>query len=321
MRIKGVTRQRRLVSSDQFAPLSNEQFAAILGEIADLLEKRGVNPFRVRAYRRAAGTVRGLSESVWEIDRAEGVAGLMRLPGIGRSLARTLNQLAHSGRLPLWERLRNRDDSASLFTTVPEIGPKLAQRIRSKLGIETLAELEAAARDGRLAQVPGMGGKRVRAVRESLAGRFARCADPSGNRKNRSPNPSSECRQVPVAELLQIDTEYRRLARQNKLPLIAPRRFNPTAGAWLPILRTQRGQRKYTVMYSNTARAHELGTIHDWVVIYANDTRRSCWTVITANYGRLRGRRVVRGREAECKQYYDQQNSPAVQRQLWDVGK
>ena len=76
------------------------------------------------------------------------------------------------------------------------------------------------------------------------------------------------------------------MAKQGKLPRIAPRRFNPTGDAWLPVLHTQRDGRHYTALYSNTARAHELGTTHDWVVIYRDDDQHSgSWTAITASFG------------------------------------
>ena len=63
-------------------PLTNESLADALDEVADLLESQGANPFRVRAYRRAAKTIHGLREPVGDILNAEGVAGLMQLPGI-----------------------------------------------------------------------------------------------------------------------------------------------------------------------------------------------------------------------------------------------
>ncbi len=64
----------------------------------------------------------------------------------------------------------------------------------------------------------------------------------------------------------------------------------------------------FTVRYSNTARAHELGTNRDWVVIYRdNQNGTGQWTVVTAHYGPLQGKRVVRGREAECERYYAEQ--------------
>ena len=277
-------------------PLSNEQLATVLEEVADLLEEQGANPFRVRAYRGAAQTLRHLTEPAHHILKAEGVAGLIKLPSIGRSLAQAINHLTWSHRLPLLARLRGEHAPERLFATVPDIGKGLAQRIHDHLGIETLAELEVAANDGRLAHVPGMGNKRIRAVRESLAGRFK-------PRWHRPVEAREDTEHVPVEELLDVDEAYRRLAATGRLPRIAPRRFNPTGEAWLPVLHTQRGDRHYTALFSNTARAHELGTTHDWVVIYRDDDDHGRWTVITAQYGRLRGHRIVRGREQECARH------------------
>ena len=111
--------------------------------------------------------------------------------------------------------------------------------------------------------------------------------------------------QPPVAELLDVDREYRELAEAGKLPRIAPRRFNPTGEAWLPVLHAHRESRHYTALYSNTARAHELGTTRDWVVIYRDDHGGvGQWTAVTARLGPLRGRRIIRGRERECAVHY-----------------
>jgi putative hydrolase len=189
-----------------------------------------------------------------------------------------------------------------LFETVFGIGPELASRIHAELGIETLAELEAAAYDGRLAQLPGIGQKRIRGIRESLAGRFRRRPNVPEFR------PRAASRNVPgVDELLDVDAEYRQQVARRRLPRIAPMRFNPTGEAWLPILHTVRGDRHYTALYSNTARAHELGTTHDWVVIYRDDrSGDGQWTVITSLLGKLKGKRIIRGREQECLEYYAQ---------------
>ncbi|MCU0981484.1 MAG: helix-hairpin-helix domain-containing protein [Pirellulaceae bacterium] len=293
-------------------PLTNEQVAGELDEVADLLEGHGANSFRVRAYRNAAESIRKLDVAIVQLAEDQGVDGLMQLPAIGRSLAHTLAHLAHSGRLPMLERLHGENAPERLFTTVADIGPKLAQRIHEELGIETLSELSAAAHDGRLARVRGMGGKRVQAVREALAGRFRQGSSPHPAPARREPE---RVEPPPLEELLDIDREYRQLARQGKLPRIAPRRFNPTNEAWLPVLHTEREGRHYTALYSNTARAHELGTTHDWVVIYCDDDQRGgSWTAITASYGPLRGRRVIRGREDECARHYALEAGPATRR-------
>lgn len=280
--------------------MANEKIAACLDETAALLETQGANPFRVRAYRNAAGTVRGLPRPIVSLLEEDGPAGLIRLPTIGRSIARAIEQWVHTGRIPLLERLRGENVAETTFATVPDIGSELARRIHQQLGIETLVELRAAALDGRLGDVAGMGRKRIRAVRESLAGRFALPQPPT------LPPPQHDAAdEVPVAELLEIDAQYRQMAKQNKLPRIAPRRFNPTSAAWLPVLHTERWGRHYTALYSNTARAHEMGTTHDWVVIYRDDDGdHGQWTVITAHYGKLRRHRIIRGREPECSDYY-----------------
>ena len=281
-------------------PLSNQEVAKRLEEVAELLETQEANPYRVRAYRTAAETVRNLKQPLHQLLEAEGLEGLQRLPGIGRSLARAIEQLVWTGRLSLLDQLRGETAPEQILATVPGIGPKLARRIVEELGIDNLADLEAAAYDGRLAQVPGFGPKRLRAVRESLAGRFRR--RPRGPESARLRPPKDE---PPVSELLDVDREYREKAAAGKLPRIAPRRFNPTGEAWLPILHTRRGSRQYTVLFSNTARAHELGATQDWVVIYRDDKDGDGqWTVVTGRYGPLAGKRIVRGREAECLDYY-----------------
>jgi hypothetical protein len=280
-------------------PLDNEEVADRLDELAELLESQGANPFRCGAYRTAAQTVRKLARPAHETLSKEGTEGLMRLPGVGRSLARTIEGLIQTGRTGLLDRLRGDNHAERAFATVAGIGPKTAAMIHEELGIETLPELEAAAYDGRLASLPGMGPKKVRAVRESLAGRFRRRPQIPESRPHRSKDGP------PVAELLDIDEEYRRKAGADRLPRIAPRRFNPTGQAWLPILHTHRDDRHYTALYSNTARAHEMGTTHDWVVIYRDDSDGDGqWTVVTSQFGKLKGRRVVRGREAECASFY-----------------
>jgi hypothetical protein len=99
-----------------------------------------------------------------------------------------------------------------------------------------------------------------------------------------------------------VDAEYRRLAEADALRKITPRRFNPERQAWLPILHTERAGWSFTALYSNTARAHELGRTRDWVVVYCErDGHEGQCTVVTEFQGPKRGRRVVRGREQECR--------------------
>jgi hypothetical protein len=279
--------------------VTNGKIAERLEEAAELLARQGANEFRVRAYRRGAETLRAMTQPAAQVWMDLGVRGLIRLPGIGDSLAKAIEQILATGEMPLLKQLRNESAPARILTTVADIGPKLAERIHRELGIGTLTELEAASWDGRLARVPGMGQKRIRAVRESLAGRFHQAP------KTVVPPGATAVDQPPIDELLDIDEEYRRLADRDRLLRVAPRRFNPEGRAWLPILHAERNGRRYTAMYSNTGRAHEMGATHDWVVIYRDDQRHAgTSTVITSRLGKLKGRRVVRGREDECLAWY-----------------
>jgi putative hydrolase len=102
--------------------------------------------------------------------------------------------------------------------------------------------------------------------------------------------------------LLEVDAEYRKASAAGRLPKIAPRRFNPVGEAWLPVLHAERGVWHFTALFSNSAQAHRLGRTRDWVVIYFSADRgpEGQRTVVTETQGALAGRRVVRGREAEC---------------------
>lgn len=269
----------------------NQVLASRLDEIGRLLEEQEANPFRTQAYRRAADLLRGLPEQVDAILQREGLAGLDRLPGIGPALARMIAEYVSSGRLPLLDQLRGAHDPIALLRSVPAVGPRLARRLHDELGIDSLEELEYAAHDGRLAKFDGIGPKRLTAIRESLASRLAR----------RRPSERWSAERPPVEDLLEVDRQYRSGAALGTLRKITPRRFNPHRQAWLPILHVRKGEWDYTALYSNTARAHELGRTRDWVVIYyENDGAAGQCTVVTPGFGPLKGRRVVRGREAEC---------------------
>jgi hypothetical protein len=187
--------------------------------------------------------------------------------------------------------LRGAADPVTVLASVPGIGRVFAERLHQQLGIDTLEQLEAAAHDGRLATIAGFGTKRLAGIRDSLAHRLGRVRASPDSRPN---GPS-------VAELLDVDREYRAKVAAGELQLIAPRRFNPTGEAWLPVLHTGRGRRRYTALFSNTARAHRAAKTRDWVVLYSDDgSREYQYTVITAARGPLRGQRVVAGRESEC---------------------
>jgi hypothetical protein len=278
----------------------NEDIAGRLDEVARILAVQGANRFRVQAYHQAAAVLRGLARPVSEIFGEEGLAGLQKLPGVGESIARAVSDILRHGKLAMLDRLRGEHDPIALLTSVPGIGKALAWKLHDDLGLESLEGLESAAHDGRLESVAGLGAKRLAGIRDSLAHRLGRIR----KQPVAVPAPTGPG-EPPVAELLDVDSEYRRAAAADTLKKIVPHRFNPTGEAWLPVLHTTRGQRHYTALFSNTARAHEQHKTHDWVVLYydGHDGERQC-TVITSEFGRLKELRIVRGREDECESHY-----------------
>ena len=288
---------------------TNEEIAEVLEQIADLLEVQDANPFRIQAYRNGAETVRTTDNSIADLARERGEEPLQALPNIGKGIARLINSFVGNGHSAVLQRLQGESVPGQIFTQVPGIGEKLAQRIARELNISTLEELEQAAHDGRLQRVEGFGSKRVRNIRVSLAGLLSTAA----RRARRRVGSEKEPREQPdVAMVLDVDKEYRRKAESDQLQKIAPRRFNPEGEAWLPILHTERDDWDFTALYSNTAQAHKLDKTHDWVVLYyERDGTEDQATVVTETQGPLEGERVVRGREAECRRHYKREQMAA----------
>jgi len=136
--------------------MKNKLVARILYEIADLLDLDGV-PFKPRAYRRAAQTVESLTTPIEEIV-AEG--RISALPGVGEAIGKKIAEIVETGKLKYHEDLKKKlpVDLHSL-TAVDGIGPKTARLLYEQLGIKTLADLERAARAGRIRGVKGLGEK------------------------------------------------------------------------------------------------------------------------------------------------------------------
>jgi DNA uptake protein ComE-like DNA-binding protein len=274
----------------------NAAVARRLREAAALLELQQASPFRVNAYRRAAESIETLQVDLADLE-AQDPRALQSVPGIGQGIAAAIREMLATGDWNQLQRLRGSADPVALFTLVPGIGPVLARRIHDELGIETLEALENCVYDGTLQAVAGIGPRRLQGLRVGLAAALDRT-------RLRQRTPSS--RHPSVAEILAIDAEYRTKAAAGSLRHITPKRFNPEHEAWLPILHTQQGAWHFTALYSNTGRAHELGRSRDWVVIYYydGDHVEGQSTVVTETHGVLKGRRVVRGREAECTEHY-----------------
>jgi hypothetical protein len=294
----------------------NSDIADALDRIADLLEAQGANAFRVGAYRRAARRVADQDQPVADLVVAERGGKLEDLPDIGKRIAGAIREFVRTGRIGLLDRLEGEIAPEDLMQTVPNIGNELASRIHDRLGIENLEELELAAHAGELESVPGIGPRRAEAITNSVGALLKRAGRRRGRRIRHTATggstESDKTRSGPVPEvgqILELDAEYRHKAEAGRLKTIAPRRFNPEGRAWLPIMHTDQSGWHFTALYSNTARAHDLDKVKDWVVIYydRDGTEGQC-TVVTESGGPLEGRRVIRGREKECREFYSENN-------------
>ena len=153
-------------------PVHNADIAAVFEEIADLLEIRGDNPFRIRAYRNAARTVGELGQ-----DLAALVArgrNLPKLPGIGADLAGKIAEIGRTGTCALLERLHRELPAAiTELLRIPGLGPKRVKLLHDALKVDTVEALRRAAGAGRIRELPGFGEKTESRIREALAARGA----------------------------------------------------------------------------------------------------------------------------------------------------
>jgi len=137
--------------------MTNREISDILRRIGDMLDIMGENRFKVIAYRRAADNILNLGQDI----RAYWQAGtLQEIPGIGQALADKIDELLTTGRLEFYERLQDEVPPGVVsLLEIPDVGPKTAKLLWEELGLQSVAEVEAAAQDGLLQTLPGLGAK------------------------------------------------------------------------------------------------------------------------------------------------------------------
>lgn len=146
--------------------MDNLDVARALLEIADLLEFRGDEPFKVRAYRKAAEALEVLPEPVAAVAER---GALTKVPGIGKAIAAKVGELLATGRIEYLEELRRAVPPGVLeLTAVPGLGARTAYLLYTRLGIDSLDRLELAARQGELRTLPGMGPRKEAAILDGL---------------------------------------------------------------------------------------------------------------------------------------------------------
>ncbi|HEY5995016.1 MAG TPA: DNA polymerase/3'-5' exonuclease PolX [Gallionellaceae bacterium] len=139
-------------------PTHNADIAVIFGEIANLLEIQGANPFRIRAYRNAARTIGELGQEASQLIAQGG--GLPHLPGIGEDLAAKITEIVSTGHCSLLDRLQHElPPAVTELLKIPGLGPKRVKALYHDLEVQTVEQLYRAARDGRIRALPGFGEK------------------------------------------------------------------------------------------------------------------------------------------------------------------
>lgn len=145
--------------------MDNQPIARVFAEIGDLLEIKGENAFKIRAYRGAAETIAAWPDAVSRLDEAQ----LRDLPGIGKDLAKKIRELAETGLCQFHQELLQEFPPTILdLLRLQGVGPKTVALLYSALNVRTLDDLQAAARDGRLRGLRGMGAKKEALILKAL---------------------------------------------------------------------------------------------------------------------------------------------------------
>jgi len=149
-------------------PVHNTEIADMFEQLADLLEIREDNPFRIRAYRNAARVIRSHGRSMAEL--VDSGADLAELPGIGADLAGKIATIVRTGKLPLLDQLRAKVPPPLVeMTRIEGLGPKRAKALYRALRIRSLEDLQRAARSGRIREIKGFGARTEQLIGQRAA--------------------------------------------------------------------------------------------------------------------------------------------------------
>jgi len=134
--------------------MKNREVAKIFNNIADILEIKGENPFRIRAYRRAAQNIESLTEDITSLVEKKAIE---KIPGIGKDLAQKIEEIVTTGRLKFYQDLKREvPEGLADLLSVPSLGPKTAKLLYDELKIKDIEDLEKAARSHKLLGIPGI---------------------------------------------------------------------------------------------------------------------------------------------------------------------
>ncbi|MDO8599138.1 MAG: helix-hairpin-helix domain-containing protein, partial [bacterium] len=149
--------------------MTNADIASIFQSIAEILAIQGENPFRIRAYERAAVTIEGLPQDLADVYRASGVKGLREIPGIGEDLAAKIAELTDTGGLKFYEDLKRKVPKGLLeVMEVEGMGPKRTKVVWEEFDVRSLRDLEKLCRSSKLTKVRGWGAQSVSNILQAI---------------------------------------------------------------------------------------------------------------------------------------------------------
>src|SRR3954452_9927580 len=190
--------------------MDNPEIARTLEEVADILEIQSANPFRIRAYRNAVRTVETVTVPLrrWVEENRQ----LTDLPGIGKEMANHIEEMVETGTLGFRDELLAEGPGSLIeLMRLPGLGPKKARRIWDELQIGSVDELEAAAKEGRIAALPGFGARSQEKILAGIADYRQQGSRFLLNEPERSVEPLlAYLRETPEIERLEVAGSYRR---------------------------------------------------------------------------------------------------------------
>ncbi len=198
--------------------MKNSEIARVFEDMAELLELKGDNPFKVRAYQKAARSIEYLPVELEQMVREERLGEIREIPGVGEAIAKKIGELVTTGRLEVYEKLKAEfPEGVITLLSIPGVGPKTARLLSEELGIRSIDELEAAIVGGKVARLYRMGDKTAENILHQIQ---------ALRRKDQ---------RIPIGEALQVvDGIIARLREvpgvRNVTPAGSLRRFRETVG-------------------------------------------------------------------------------------------
>ena len=147
--------------------MTNADIAKVFDEIADLLEMKGENQFKIHAYRQAARTIKKLPSEVEQMVRNGD--SLQDIPGVGEAIAKKIDDLVKTGHVKVHDELKAEFPQGILdILALPGVGTKTTFRLYTELGVKSVAELEQAIKEGRVAGMQRMGEKAAQRILKEI---------------------------------------------------------------------------------------------------------------------------------------------------------